>query len=82
MYCNRQKCYLAHGLNIGGHYTNVKYKARALQYLLDQRTSRLNEQWKIDLNDAWILHLDEESIITPQSINGIELTINYIRPWS
>ncbi len=59
--------------------TKVKYKARALQYLLEQRKNRLNRQNDFDINDAWILHLDEESVLTPQAIVGIE---KFIRKYS
>ncbi len=52
--------------------TNVKYKARALQYLLEQRTIRLNQLTKRDTKDFWVLHLDEESVITHQVIYGIK----------
>ncbi|OQY02365.1 MAG: hypothetical protein B6I26_00550 [Desulfobacteraceae bacterium 4572_130] len=51
--------------------TKVKYKARALQYLLEMRTQRFKENSKLHINDVWVLHLDEESIITSQLIMGI-----------
>jgi hypothetical protein len=54
--------------------TKLKYKARALQYRLEQRTVRLSEDDEINWqrNDIWVLHLDEESIITSQAIIGIK----------
>jgi hypothetical protein len=61
--------------------TELKYKARALQYRLEQRTDRLNRD-KIDWQNSgvWVLHLDEESVITSQAIIGIKDFIrNYIK---
>jgi len=48
---------------------NTLYKARALQYLLEQRKKK-------DLKNIWLLHLDEESIITKDVIIGIGEFIN------
>lgn len=48
----------------------TRFKARALQYLLEQRTKRLNGQ-ENDGN-VWVLHMDEESIIAPESVLGIQ----------
>lgn len=56
--------------------TSVKYKARALQYLLEQRAERLNKQKERNPKDVWVLHLDEESILTSCAIMGIENFIN------
>jgi egghead protein (zeste-white 4 protein) len=42
----------------------AKFKARALQYALERNESKLN------YND-WIVHLDEETLLTKRSINGI-----------
>ena len=47
----------------------TRYKARALQYLLEQRTARL--AGREDVENVWVLHLDEESIVTPESVHGI-----------
>ena len=57
-----------------GRKNMLKYKARALQYNLSQRDVRFNARGETDLHnrDVWILHLDEESIITPQVIIGIK----------
>lgn len=44
-----------------------RFKARALEYAVEQ--SRLPE-------DAWILHLDEESYLTPSLITGIHAAIS------
>lgn len=49
--------------------SGARYKARALQYLLEQRNERLDGREVED--NVWILHLDEESIITPECILGI-----------
>ncbi len=51
--------------------TKVKYKARALQYLLEKRTSRLMVQKEWNINNVWVLHLDEESVLTQQAVMGI-----------
>lgn len=40
----------------------AKYKARALHYATEMRPTS---------NDTWVLHLDEESVITEQLIHGI-----------
>src|SRR5579872_82183 len=47
----------------------TRYKARALQYLLEQRTIRL--AGREESENLWILHLDEESVITPEAVHGI-----------
>lgn len=47
----------------------ARFKARALQYLLERRTARLNGDE--DRGHVWILHLDEESTLTPEALVGI-----------
>ena len=47
----------------------ARYKARALQYLLEQRTERLNG--RADASQVWVLHLDEESILTQECVFGM-----------
>lgn len=47
----------------------TRYKARALQYLLDDRTRRL--AGCEDAENIWVLHLDEESFLTPEAVLGI-----------
>lgn len=59
--------------------TNVKYKARALQYLLEQRTTRLGARQERNIIDIWVLHLDEESVLTKQAVIGI---YNFIKKYS
>jgi egghead protein (zeste-white 4 protein) len=44
--------------------TNCKYKSRALQYALEDDVNLLND-------DDWIVHLDEETLLTESSIRGI-----------
>ena len=44
--------------------TNCKYKSRALQYALEDDVNLLND-------DDWIVHLDEETILTESSVRGI-----------
>jgi egghead protein (zeste-white 4 protein) len=44
--------------------TNAMYKARALQYALDNTSCQLSD-------DDWIVHLDEETILTDNSMRGI-----------
>lgn len=46
----------------------ARFKARALQYLLEQRSSRLVGTGE---SNVWVLHLDEESILTPECVLGI-----------
>lgn len=48
----------------------ARYKARALQYLLEQRNTRL--QARDDSENIWVLHMDEESVLTPEAILGIQ----------
>lgn len=48
--------------------TGAKFKARALQYCLEDEVNILNE-------DDWIVHLDEETLLTDNSVRGI---INFI----
>lgn len=48
---------------------HARFKARALQYLLEQRTARL--AGREDAENIWVLHLDEESIITIECLQGI-----------
>jgi egghead protein (zeste-white 4 protein) len=50
---------------------HAKYKARALEFARVIRPT--NESLG---DDIWILHLDEESIITPEAIEGINHYIN------
>lgn len=45
------------------------FKARALQYALERDESKLE-------TDDWIVHLDEETLLTKESINGIIKFIN------
>lgn len=59
--------------------TKVKYKARALQYLLKQRTIRLGARQERNIRDIWVLHLDEESVLTKQAVIGI---YNFIKKHS
>ena len=47
----------------------ARFKARALQYLLEQRTARL--AGREDAENIWVLHLDEESIVTIECLQGI-----------
>ena len=47
----------------------ARFKARALQYLLEQRTARL--AGREDAENIWVLHLDEESIVTSECLQGI-----------
>lgn len=47
----------------------ARFKARALQYLLEQRTARL--AGREDAENMWVLHLDEESIVTIECLQGI-----------
>lgn len=44
--------------------TNCKYKSRALQYALEDEVNLLND-------DDWIVHLDEETLLTESSVRGI-----------
>lgn len=44
--------------------TGAKYKARALQYALEPHVSILND-------DDWIVHLDEETLLTHSALIGI-----------
>ncbi|XP_072395245.1 beta-1,4-mannosyltransferase egh-like [Diabrotica undecimpunctata] len=48
--------------------TGVLYKARALQYALEDKVNVLQ-------NDDWIVHLDEETVLTKSSIIGI---VNFV----
>ena len=48
---------------------HARYKARALQYLLEQRIKRLSNT--TGTCNTWVLHMDEESIITPECVLGI-----------
>jgi len=47
----------------------TRFKARALQFLLEQRTARLGGVE--DKENVWVLHLDEESFVTPESVLGV-----------
>lgn len=54
----------------------ARFKARALQYLLERRTARLEGAEATD--NLWILHLDEESTLTPEALVGIrKFTAHY-----
>ena len=44
--------------------TNCRYKSRALQYALEDDVNLLNDE-------DWIVHLDEETLITESSLRGI-----------
>lgn len=44
--------------------TGAKFKARALQYAMEQNVSQLRDQ-------DWVIHLDEETLLTKSSMNGI-----------
>lgn len=44
--------------------TNARYKSRALQYALEDDVNLLND-------DDWIVHLDEETLLTESSLRGI-----------
>lgn len=44
--------------------TNCRYKSRALQYALEDDVNLLND-------DDWIVHLDEETILTESAVCGI-----------
>lgn len=48
--------------------TGALFKARALQYCLEDSVNVLG-------NDEWIVHLDEETILTPNAIRGI---VNFV----
>ncbi|CAN5115375.1 hypothetical protein BH11PAT4_BH11PAT4_7630 [soil metagenome] len=47
----------------------TKYKARALHYMVEQRQSASHHSQ--EHQDVWVLHLDEESVVTPSLITGI-----------
>jgi cellulose synthase/poly-beta-1,6-N-acetylglucosamine synthase-like glycosyltransferase len=47
-------------------HNHPKYKARALQYAIEQR-----EQKEENTSDTWIYHLDDESMITKQGLLSI-----------
>ena len=49
--------------------TGAKFKARALQYALEPNVSQISDE-------DWIVHLDEETIITKSAIIGILNFIN------
>lgn len=44
--------------------TGAMFKARALQYCLEEQVNMLS-------NDEWIVHLDEETILTPNAVRGV-----------
>lgn len=48
--------------------TGALFKARALQYCLEEGVNVLG-------NDEWIVHLDEETILTPNAVRGI---VNFV----
>jgi egghead protein (zeste-white 4 protein) len=45
---------------------NTQFKARALEYALHERNARYFET-----KNTWLLHLDEESVVTKESVAGI-----------
>lgn len=47
----------------------AKYKARALQYAIEANISRLD-------GDDWIMHLDEESLLTKSCVEGVMSFVN------
>ena len=47
-------------------FNNAKYKARALQYAIEQR-----EQNGENIDSVWVYHLDDESMITNQGLLSI-----------
>jgi egghead protein (zeste-white 4 protein) len=49
--------------------TGAKYKARALQYSLEQNMSLLK-------SSDWVVHLDEETLVTKSSVLGIVDFVN------
>lgn len=49
--------------------SGAKYKARALQYAIEKNVSNLTD-------DDWVVHLDEESLMTKSSLNGIIEFVN------
>jgi beta-1,4-mannosyltransferase len=54
--------------------SKTRYKARALHYMVEQRNAATHHSY--DHQDVWILHLDEESIVTPSLVFGIHAFIN------
>lgn len=52
----------------------AKWKARALHYLL--QTSKARRQACGGIENVWVLHMDEESQLTPQALAGIHRFIN------
>ena len=54
--------------------SNTKYKARALHYLVEAR--KKPQHHSAAHPDTWILHLDEESVVTESAIVGIHNFIN------
>ncbi len=46
----------------------AKYKARALHYVIERRG--VTEK-QVSYRDTWVLHLDEESLITPECLAGV-----------
>jgi len=48
-------------------WNGAKYKARALHYATEQRKANRN---------TWVLHLDEESVITEQLVHGLAKFLN------
>ncbi|XP_046451309.1 beta-1,4-mannosyltransferase egh-like [Daphnia pulex] len=48
--------------------SGAMFKARALQYCLEKGVNRLND-------DDWVVHLDEETVLTASSVKGI---INFV----
>lgn len=51
----------------------AKYKARALHYAIKERKNKFH---KVNMENVWIFHLDEESVLTPQVIAGISKFIS------
>jgi egghead protein (zeste-white 4 protein) len=59
---------------VPGEYRTLRgarYKARALQYGLEKRERRQRDVAYASGRSTWILHLDEESVVTPSAILGI-----------
>jgi hypothetical protein len=48
------------------YQTNAIFKARGLQYVIEHVFKRWN------LKRTWIFHLDEESLISPQTLYGVK----------
>lgn len=67
----------AHYLVVPPDYTppnGAKWKARALHYLLEKSSARTQAQ--DSPKNVWVLHMDEESLLTPEAMAGIHRFIN------